>query len=67
MWFLRQDGEWCGKRWFSFLVQEFVPCGWCSRAGAVAGMVVLRVVLAGHRCWLKQPFSSYMTWRRRWS
>ena len=47
MWFLRQDGEWCGKRWFSFLVQEFVPCGWCSRAGAVAGMVVLQVVLAG--------------------
>ena len=45
MWFLRQDGEWWGKRWFSFLVQEIVPCGWCSRAGAVAGKVVLRLCL----------------------
>ena len=45
MWFLRHDGEWYGKRWFSFLVQDFVPCCWCSCAGAVAGMVVLRLLL----------------------
>ena len=47
MWFLRQDGEWCGTCRFPFLVQEFVPFGGCSCAGAVAGMVVLWVVLAG--------------------